>query len=139
MSPSADARQSSTPAEVLGFTTGQLVQEFGYDDDVDLELRDAMEDLIGAELEDEDCQEIVDAVVLWWRDGDGDLTDALVDALTTLAAGAPIWLICPKAGRDGHVRPNEVQEAADIAGLRVMTTVSLAPDWTGTRLATRTG
>lgn len=138
MSPSADPRQQRTPAEVLGFTNGQLVQEIGYDDDVDLELRDAMEDLIGAELEDEDCQDIVDAVVLWWREGDGDLTDALVDSLTTLDAGAPIWLLSPKAGRDGHVRPAEVQEAAETAGLRVMSTVSLAQDWTGTRLASRT-
>ncbi|MBM7500777.1 DUF3052 domain-containing protein [Brachybacterium muris] len=138
MSPSADPRQQRTPAEVLGFTNGQLVQEIGYDDDVDLELRDTMEDLIGAELEDEDCQDIVDAVVLWWREGDGDLTDALVDSLSTLDAGAPIWLLCPKAGRDGHVRPAEVQEAAETAGLRVMSTVSLAQDWTGTRLASRT-
>ncbi|MBE9404139.1 DUF3052 domain-containing protein [Brachybacterium sp. p3-SID1565] len=137
MSSSADPRQQRTPAEVLGFTTGQLVQEIGYDDDVDLELRDAMEDLIGAELEDEDCQEIVDAVVLWWREEDGDLTDALVDSLTTLDAGAPIWLLSPKAGRDGHVSPAEVQEAAETAGLRVMSSMSLAKDWTGTRLASR--
>ena len=136
MSSSADPRQQRTPAEVLGFTTGQLVQEIGYDDDVDLELRDAMEDLIGAELEDEDCQEIVDAVV-WWREEDGDLTDALVDSLTTLDAGAPIWLLSPKAGRDGHVSPAEVQEAAETAGLRVMSSMSLAKDWTGTRLASR--
>lgn len=137
MSSSADPRQQRTPAEVLGFTTGQLVQEIGYDDDVDLELRDAMEDLIGAELEDEDCQEIVDAVVLWWREEDGDLTDALVDSLTTLDAGAPIWLLSPKAGRDGHVSPAEVQEDAETAGLRVMSSMSLAKDWTGTRLASR--
>ena len=137
MSSSADPRQQRTPAEVLGFTTGQLVQEIGYDDDVDLELRDAMEDLIGAELEDEDCQEIVDAVVLWWREEDGDLTDALVDSLTTLDAGAPIWLLSPKAGRDGHVSPAEVQEAAETAGLRVMSPMSRAKDWTGTRLASR--
>lgn len=137
MSSSADPRQQRTPAEVLGFTTGQLVQEIGYDDDVDLELRDAMEDLIGAELEDEDCQEIVDAVVLWWREEDGDLTDALVDSLTTLDAGAPIWLLSPKAGRNGHVSPAEVQEAAETAGLRVMISMSLAKDWTGTRLASR--
>lgn len=137
MSPSADAHSSSSPAEVLAFTEGQIIQEFGYDDDVDLELRDSIEDTIGEELEDEDCQEIVDAVIMWWREGDGDLTDALVDSLTTLAAGGPIWLLIPKAGRDGHVTPAEVQEAAGIAGLRVMSTVSLAADWTGTRLATR--
>jgi len=138
LSPSADAPSSSSLAEVLNFTTGQIVQEIGYDDDVDLDLRDAIEDLIGAELEDEDTQEIVDAVVLWWRDGDGDLTDAMVDTLRNIDTGAPVWVFTPKAGRPGHVVPAEIQEAAGTAGLRVMSTVSLAPDWTGTRLASRT-
>ncbi len=137
MSPSADARHHSTPSEVLGFTRGQIVQELGYDDDVDLDLRDAMEDMIEADLEDEDFQEIADAVVIWWREGDGDLTDALVDAIGTLDPGGPIWLLTPKPGRDGHVLPGEVQEAADTAGLRVMGTQNLAADWTGTRLASR--
>ena len=30
---------------------------------------------------DEDTDEVVDVVLLWWRDGDGDLVDTLVDAL----------------------------------------------------------
>ncbi|WP_114854929.1 DUF3052 domain-containing protein [Brachybacterium sp. YJGR34] len=139
MSPSADAPSSSTLKEVLNLTSGQIVQEIGYDDDVDLDLRDAIEDLIGEELEDEDTQEIVDAVVLWWRDGDGDLTDAMVDTLRALAPGAPVWIVTPKAGRDGHVLPGEIQECAGTAGLRVLSSVSLAPDWTGTRLASRAG
>ena len=137
MSPSSDVNATSSPVEVMALSAGQIVQEFGYDDDVDLDLRDAIEDAIGEELEDEDCQEIVDAVIMWWREEDGDLTDALVDTLTTLTAGGPIWLLLPKAGRDGHVTPGEVQEAAGTAGLRVMSTVSLAADWTGTRLASR--
>ena len=137
MSPSSDAPSSSSLSEVLSFTTGQIVQEIGYDDDVDLDLRDAIEDFIGGELEDEDTQEIVDAVVLWWRDGDGDLTDALVDTLRNIEPGAPVWVMNPKAGRPGHVMPGEIQESAGIAGLRVMSTVTLAPDWTGTRLASR--
>ena len=139
MSPSADAPSSSTLSEVLNFTSGQIVQEIGYDDDVDLDLRDAIEDLIGGELEDEDTQEIVDAVVLWWREGDGDLTDAMVDTLRNIDGGAPVWVITPKAGRDGHVMPGELQEAAQTAGLRVMGTVLLAEDWNGTRLASRAG
>ena len=138
MAPSADAPSASSLSEVLNFTTGQIVQEIGYDDDVDLDLRDAIEDLIGDELEDEDTQEIVDAVVLWWRDGDGDLTDAMVDTLRNIEPGAPVWMLVPKAGRPGHVMPGDIQESASIAGLRVMTSVSLAPDWTGTRLASRT-
>ncbi|MGP5413135.1 DUF3052 domain-containing protein [Brachybacterium paraconglomeratum] len=138
MSPSADAPTPSAIAEALNLTTGQIVQEIGYDDDVDHDLRDAIEDLIGEEMEDEDTQEIVDAVVLWWRDDDGDLTDALVDTLRNIEAGAPVWLLTPKAGRPGHVVPGEVQESAEIAGLRVMSSLSLAADWTGTRLASRT-
>jgi hypothetical protein len=137
LSPSADAPSSSSPVEALNFTSGQIVQEIGYDDDVDLDLRDAIEDAIGGELEDEDTQEIVDAVVLWWREGDGDLTDALVDTLRSIEPGAPVWIITPKAGRPGHVLPGEIQESAGIAGLRAMSSVSLAPDWTGTRLASR--
>ena len=77
-------------------------------------------------------------MVLWWREDDGDLTDALVDTLRNIEAGAPVWLLTPKAGRDGHVMPGDVQESAEIAGLRVMSTLSLATDWTGTRLASRT-
>lgn len=138
MSPSSDAPSSSSLSEALNFTTGQIVQEIGYDDDVDLDLRDAIEDLVGEELEDEDTQEIVDAVVLWWRDGDGDLTDAMVDTLRNIDAGAPVWVLTPKAGRDGHVMPGEIQECAGVAGLRVMSSMNLAPDWTGTRLASRT-
>ena len=138
MSPSSDAPTPSAIAEALNLTTGQIVQEIGYDDDVDHDLRDAIEDLIGDEMEDEDTQEIVDAVVLWWREDDGDLTDALVDTLRNIEAGAPVWLLTPKAGRDGHVMPGDVQESAEIAGLRVMSTLSLATDWTGTRLASRT-
>jgi len=138
LSPSSDAPSSSSLSEALNFTTGQIVQEIGYDDDVDLDLRDAIEDFIGGELEDEDTQEIVDAVVLWWREGDGDLTDAMVDTLRNIDAGAPVWVMTPKAGRDGHVMPGDIQESAGIAGLRVMSSVSVARDWTGTRLASRT-
>ena len=138
MAPSADASSTSNLSEVLNLTTGQIVQEIGYDDDVDLDLRDAIEDMIGEDLEDEDTQEIVDAVILWWREGDGDLTDAMVDTLRNIDSGAPVWVFTPKAGRAGHVNPAEVQDAAETAGLRVMSSVSLAPEWTGTRLASRT-
>ncbi|MGP9693101.1 DUF3052 domain-containing protein [Brachybacterium sp. AOP25-B2-12] len=139
MSPSSDEKPSREAAELLGFSTGQIVQEIGYDDDVDQDLREAIEDSIDDDLEDEDCQEIVDGVILWWRDGDGDLVDALVDSLTTLAAGGPVWLLTPKPRRDGHVLPATIQESADVAGLRAMSSVSLAEDWSGTRLASRQG
>jgi hypothetical protein len=46
-----------------------------------------------------DYGNVVDAVVLWWRDEDGDLVDGLVDALTDLVGGGAIWLLTPKVGR----------------------------------------
>lgn len=137
MSSSADATASRTTASVLGFKPGQTVLELGYDDDVDLDLRDEMEDALDADLEGPDFQEIVDAVVLWWRDDDGDLGDVLVDSLTTLVEGGSVWLITPKAGRDGHVEPSEIQESAELAGMRVTSPMNLAEDWTGTRLVAR--
>jgi hypothetical protein len=120
----------------LGLASGQIVQEIGYDDDCDDALRDSVAAVTGSELVDEEYDDVVDAVLLWWRDGDGDLVDALVDALTSLADGGMIWLLTPKAGRDGHVEPSDIGEAAPTAGLAQTSTVSAAPDWSGTRLVT---
>ena len=95
--------------------------------------------LTGNELEDEDAQDVVDAAIYWWREDDGDLVDALVDALTNLADGGVIWLFTPKSGRPGHVEPSEIEDAAPTAGLHATSTISASQDWTGTRLATPRG
>ncbi|RUQ22482.1 DUF3052 domain-containing protein [Kocuria sp. HSID16901] len=124
------------PAVLLGFKDGDLIQEFGYDDDVDFVLRDDLEDVTGSELLDEDDQEVVDAVVFWWREEDGDLVDALVDSLTTLDEEGVVWLMTPKAGRDGHVPPADIQEAAQVAGLKLTTSAQASSDWSATRLVT---
>ncbi len=121
-------------AERLGIKPGQVVQEIGYDDDCDEDLRDAIAGTKDVELVDEDYDDVVDVVLLWWRDGDGDLVDALVDALTPLADGGYIWLLTPKAGRRSHVEPSEIGEAAPTAGLSQTSSVSAARDWSGTRL-----
>jgi hypothetical protein len=123
-------------AERLGIKPGHVVQEIGYDDDCDEALRDSVVALEGTELVDEDYDGVVDGVLLWWRDGDGDLGDALVDALTPLADGGYILLLTPKAGRDGHVEPSEIGEAAPTAGLSQTSTVSAGRNWSGTRLVT---
>jgi hypothetical protein len=126
----------------LGFKSGHVVQEFGYDTDVDDELRASIEDLTGSELVDEDVEDVedvVDAAIYWWRDGDGDLVDCLVDALPNLADGGVIWLLTPKAGRSGHVEPSEIEEAGPTAGLHATSTISACRDWTGTRLAAPKG
>ncbi len=135
---SATARQAQdhgSLADRLGLKPGQVVQEIGYDDDCDEQLRDAIVGIQDVELVDEDYDDVVDVVLLWWRDGDGDLFEALVDALTPLADGGNIWLLTPKAGRDGHVEPSEIGEVVPTAGLSQTSSVSAGRDWLGTRLA----
>jgi len=123
-------------AERLGFEPGMVVQERGYDEDVDHELRDAIVERCGNDLVDEDADDVVDVVLLWWREDDGDLVDALVDALHPLADNGVIWLLTPKSGRAGHVEPSDISEAAPTAGLSQTSSISAARDWAGARLVT---
>ncbi|MCW2873374.1 DUF3052 domain-containing protein [Actinacidiphila oryziradicis] len=120
----------------LGFQPGQVVQELGYDDDSDQDLRESIEELTGTELADEDYDDVPDAVVLWFREDDGDLTDALVDATSLVDDGAPIILLTPKTGRDGYVEPSDINEAAQTAGLAQTSSFNAGKDWTGSRLVT---
>ena len=137
MSATADpAEDRSNPANRLGFQPGQVVQELGYDDDVDMDLREAVEDLTGTELVDEDYDDVADAVLMWFRDEDGDLTDALVDAQQYLEEGGLVWLLTPKTGRTGHVEASEIADAAQTAGLSQTSTVAVSKDWSAVRLAT---
>jgi len=39
---------------------------------------------LGDDLVDDESDEVVDVVLLWWREGDGDLADALIGAGTPL-------------------------------------------------------
>src|SRR3954466_11175072 len=64
-------------AERLGLKPGQVVQEIGWDEEVADEVRDSIEDLTGNELLDEEADDVVDVVLLWWREGDGDLFHVL--------------------------------------------------------------
>jgi hypothetical protein len=121
-------------AERLGIEPGNVVQEIGWDEDVDDEMRADIEDRIGSDLLDEDASEIVDVVLLWWREDDGDLVDALMDAMGPLADNGVIWVLTPKTGRDGHVEPSEISEAVPTAGLSQTSNVSVGPDWSATRL-----
>ena len=121
----------------LGLRPGQVVQELGYDDDSDEELRAAIAERTGHALVDADHEDVVDAVLLWWRDDDGDLVDALVDSLVSLEDGGIVWLLTPKVGRPGHVEPGDIGDAAPTAGLHQTSSISAAAEWSGTRLATR--
>ncbi len=120
--------------ERLGFKPGMVVQELGWDEDVDDDVRVQIEDAIDSDMVDGDHGDVVDAVVLWWRKDDGDLVDALVDSLTDLVGGGAIWLMTPKVGRPNAVDASDVAEGAPIAGLSTTTTVSVSKDWSATKL-----
>jgi hypothetical protein len=135
--PAGDAAGVRHVAGRLGLREGQVVQELGYDEDCDEELRQSVKALTGSDLVDEDFDDVVDAVLLWWRDDDGDLVDALVDSLVSLGAGGVVWLLTPKPGRPGHVEPGDIGDAAPTAGLHATSSISAGTEWSGTRLATR--
>ena len=122
------------PAERLGLKPGMVVQELGWDTDTDDELRVAIEDLIDADLVDQHYGNVDDAVLLWFRDDEGDLVDSLVDALTDLVGGGAIWVLTPKVGRPNAVDPADIAEAAPIAGLSQTTTATVSKEWAATRL-----
>ncbi len=123
----------------MGISAGCLVQSLNEDDDVAADLLDEIAELSGTELVPEESDDVVDIVLLWWREDDGDLVDALVDARRQLSDDGVLWLLTPKAGRDGHVEPSDVLEAVPTAGLVQTSTTSLASEWTGIRLAGRRG
>jgi len=123
--------------ERMGFLGGMVVQELGWDSTADNEFRTTVEAAIADDLVDEDSDEIVDAVALWYREGDGDLVDALVDAIRSLADNGFIWLLTPKRGRAGYVEPSDIAEAAPTAGLSQTSLATIGSDWAGTRLESR--
>ncbi len=120
-------------ARRLGIENGQVVQELGWDTDTDDDIRADVEDASGGELLDEDADEVIDVVLLWWRDDDGDLVDALMDAITPLADDGVIWVLTPKTGKPGHVIPAEIAESAPTAGLMQTSSANLG-DWSASRL-----
>jgi hypothetical protein len=121
----------------MGFTKGDLILEIGYAADCDDSLRAKINGITSTEFIQVDPTEVIDGVLLWWRDGDGDLIDELMDALTFLSETGPIWVMTPKMGRANYVEASEIQDAAPIAGLSVTSTIAVATDWTATRLVAR--
>lgn len=123
-------------AEKLGIEPDHVVGELGWDEDVDDDVRAAVEERCGSELLDldETVDEVLDVILLWWRETDGDLVDSLVDATGPLAEDGVIWVLTPKTGRPGHVEPSDIAEAVPTAGLAQTSNISVGTDWTGTRL-----
>lgn len=135
MSATAEPGGGPSLAERLGVEPDVIVQEVGYDpEDADEAVRSSVVERSGAALIEEDSDEVVDIVLLWWREDDGDLADALVDAKGPLADNGVVWLLSPKVGRDGHVEPWDISEAASTAGLSETRTLSVGKDWSGVRL-----
>lgn len=134
MSTTADHADVRRSIERMGFKAGTVVQELGWDDDVDEDLREVIETVCAAEMVDGDHGDVVDVVLLWWRDGDGDLVDALVDSLTDLVDGGAVFLLTPKVGRPSYVDAADIAEAAPIAGLSTTTTQAAGAQWSATKL-----
>ena len=123
----------------MGIQSGFLVLERGFGDDADEAIRKEISQTTGTDLLDENSQEVVDAVITWWREDDGDLIDELVDCLTYLSENGPIWLLTPKVGRDGHVEPSDIQESAQTAGLAQTSTFAAGAEWSATKLTAPKG
>lgn len=126
--------------ETFGFARGLIVQEFGFDDDCDQTLREAIEDSIGSELVDEDYEDVADGAIVWWREEDGDvddLTDLLVDAQANLDGDGLIWVLTPKARTRGSVPAYLVDEAASTAGMHATSAAAVGDQWSGIRLSSR--
>lgn len=117
----------------LGLAKGMVVQELGWDADVDEALRGEIMDFLDDEFVDEPV-DAVDLILLWWRDEDGDLVDGLVDSLPDLADSGTLWLMTPKVGRSGYVDPSDLAEGALTAGLSLTKSAAVSRDWQAHKL-----
>ena len=97
----------------MGFTKGDLILEIGYAADCDDSLRAKIKGFTDTEFIQVDPTEVIDGVLLWWRDGDGDLIDELMDALTFLSETGPIWVMTPKMSCDGL--PRAIEETSEVS------------------------
>ncbi|MDP4013375.1 MAG: DUF3052 domain-containing protein [Candidatus Nanopelagicales bacterium] len=135
--PVGDLVSESGTRTPLGVQPGSVVQIVGWDDDCDKGVRTAVEAAGGGPVVGEDFEGVVDEVLLWWRDDDGDIVDGLLDSMGMLGEGGSVWLLTPKPGRSGHVEAEEIADAAPTAGLRPTASISVSDDWHGTRLVPR--
>ena len=125
----------------LGFASGSVIQEFGYDDDVDEAVRAQIEEETGQELVDEDYRDIVDGAVAGWRDEDGDvddLADLFLDMKANLESDvSPCWVLVPGTRSPGYVTADVIKDAAETAGLMATTSVAVGAAWMGVKLTAK--
>lgn len=121
----------------MGFAQGELVLEVGYGADCDAALRAEIMNITETKFLEGATNEVIDVVLLWFREDDGDLVDELMDAMAYLSETGSIWVLTPKVGRTGHVEPSDIQDAAPTCGLSQTSSLAVAPDWAATRLVAR--
>jgi len=117
----------------LALAAGMVVEELGWDEDVDENLRQQIMEIIDSDLVEE-SSEAVDAVLLWLRADDGDVMDMLIDSLTDLGPDGFLWVMTPKIGRDGHVPQSDFAEGVTAAGLVLTTPASVSKDWSAHKI-----
>lgn len=122
------APETASVGVLLGLRPGLVVQELGWDSDVDESLRTEVMDAVDGDMVEE-TDDAVDVVVLWWRSDDGDVVDGLFDALRDLSSSGVMWLLTPKVGRPGHVPQADLQEGAVTAGLALTSAASVSKTW----------
>ena len=113
----------------MGFQNGMVVMEIGYDDDSDEDVRDGCRGATGEEMVDEDSDEVVDAILLWYREATATSSTSWSMRLRPLADDGFIWLLTPKRGRHGYVEPSDIAEAAPVAGLSQTSITTVGTDW----------
>ena len=101
------AADTASVGALLGLRPGLVVQELGWDSDVDESFRSEVMDAVDGDMVEE-TDDAVDLVVLWWRTEDGDVVDGLFDALRDLSDSGVLWLLTPKVQRPGHVPQAEI-------------------------------
>ncbi len=113
---------------ILNLAPGLVVQELGWDADVDEDFRSEVMDAVDGDLVEE-TDDAVDVVLLWWRSEDGDVVDGLFDGLRDLSSSGVLWLLTPRVGKPGHVAQADLQEGAVTAGLALTSSVSVSKAW----------
>ena len=125
-----DGQRADMWADLLCVKKSDIIQEIGWDEDADSSISEALEDRIGEQLLEQDTDEIVDMVLLWFREEDGDLVDGLVDATRSLGEDGRIWLLTPAATKPGAIEPGVIAESAQLAGM-VQTKSERLGNWQG--------
>lgn len=125
-----DGQRAEMWADLLCVRKSDIIQEIGWDEDADSSISEALEDRIGEQLLEQDTDEIVDMVLLWFREEDGDLVDGLVDATRSLGEDGRIWLLTPAATKPGAIEPGVIAESAQLAGM-VQTKSERLGSWQG--------